>query len=127
MTVEILINDDQTLSVNWIGKKGRSSLYFIMAQGNAKELNQLDKEECIAIYLCAKETPFPCGGENTYYLAKLKILREECQWLLDEKLLERYDKYSLGSLRKFLVELSGDSCNGPVDTYIRVAIACKNK
>lgn len=119
--VEITINEDQTLTVRWTGRKGTGSLYQIMAEGNAKNLNTLTVEECIACYYASKACPFPMGkGEEVYKMTLESVLSGKYAADVLPKIREK-----LGQFRKELVQECGSSCNGPLDSYITIAAELK--
>ena len=114
--VVIEINADHTVEVKWTGKKGRSSLYFLMAQGNAAALNMLSVEEILAAWNSSKAAPFPMGNGKEIYLAALELMKKP-----EKEEYKAAIKARLGELRKALIEDCGSSCNGPLDSYITIA------
>lgn len=121
MSTEITINEDQTLAVKWTGRRGRGSLFQIAAEGNAKNVNRLDKNQILAVFICVNLNPFPLGGEN-----------EQFRKIMDElakpdgrfaSVVAKAADMKLGDMRKELVVSAGSGFNAPHDTYISAAVA----
>jgi hypothetical protein len=115
--VEIKVGADDTLTVKWTGRKGTGSLYQIMAEANAKDVNRLEKQELWACFLCARTVPFPMGGGEKIYTKAIALVRDGTA-----PMGEAFVKASLGECRKAYVIAAGDGCNAPKDTYLKIAV-----
>lgn len=111
---EIRIDSD-TVSALWTGKRGRGSLFQIMAVGNCELVNQLDLLELSAVVICVKHLPFPLGNGPTFYREVLEKVRGSGESAFGEE-------FTLGQIRKYLVHKAGDGCNAPHDTYLTIAV-----
>lgn len=117
MATSLTIKEDQTVEAEWTGPKNRGSLFQIMASGNVKLANALDKEQLLAVLYAVKVSPFPLGGGEKVYrmiLGKVKAEPEKFVGAAAKKI-------SLGELRKSVIQLAGDGCNAPHDSYLQIA------
>jgi len=108
--------DGDVVVVKWTGRKGRGSLLQIAAEGNAKNVNKLDLRQCVAVYICVKSVPFPCGDGKNVYRKALEFVDGQV------KIMETAEKLGLGKVRKSLVESAGGGFNAPTDSYISAAV-----
>lgn len=121
MSTQITINDDDTLSVKWVGKRGRGSLFQIAAEGNAKNVNRLDRIQILAVHICVRANPFPLGTENqTFERVLAELNNPEGRFA---NVVEKAADMKLGEMRKELVQAAGSGFNAPHDTYISAAVA----
>jgi hypothetical protein len=107
--------DGDNVVVTWTGKKGRGSLLQIMAEGNAKKVNTLDMIQCLAVIICVRNVPFPCGDGERLFRKALEFIPTQTA------MVEAGEKMGLGAVRKALVEKAGGGCNAPTDSYIDLA------
>ena len=108
--------DGDVVVVKWTGLKGYGSLLQIAAEGNAKNVNKLNLRQCVAVYICVKSRPFPCGDGKNVYRKALKFVDNQI------KMMDAAEKLGLGKVRKSLVESAGGGFNAPTDSYISVAV-----
>lgn len=120
MSTEITINPDETLTVKWTGRKGRGSLFQIMAEGNAANVNRLDKNQMLAVHICIKANPFPLGKEDITFSRIMEEVSKPDGRFAD--VVAKLDKIKLGDMRRELVIQAGGGCNAPTDTYISAAV-----
>ncbi len=107
--------DGNNVVVTWTGKKGHGSLLQTMAEGNAKKVNTLNMIECLAVIMCVRTVPFPCGDGERVYRKALEFIPTQTA------MVEAGEKMGLGAVRKALVEKAGSGCNAPTDSYIDIA------
>lgn len=120
--VKIVENADGTIAVQWHGATNRSSLYHTLAKGNAEDANRLDAPELFAVAVAAHFNPFPMGrGEKFYAEVLAGVETGEYKMTADQK------EGSIGEWRSTIVEACGSSCNGPTDSYLRIAVRHKEK
>lgn len=124
MSTEIAVNNDQTVSVQWKGQRGRGSLFQVMASGNAEQVNKLDLEEITAVLMSAISVPFPLGQGEKVYRGILKSIREETSEAGKHN-LATLKLAGIGTARKVLVIKAGEGCNAPHDSYLRIAAEVK--
>jgi hypothetical protein len=117
MSTNITINDDQTLTVTWTGKKGRGSLFQLAAKGNAEAANKLSIEELLAVVVSVQSCPFPLGDERKVYERCLEIVRTDPTQFWNDGL----PKIALGDLRYYIVQKAGGGFNAPHDSYLKLA------
>lgn len=122
MTTRIDIAADETLNVTWAGKKGRGSLFHVMAEGNAINANKLGIVELIAVFLAARFNPFPLGGGEACYRALLAGINAG----KFADVIANGHKIGLGKLRASLVSECGSGCNAPHDSYLSIAADIKS-
>lgn len=118
MSTELTVNADDTVSAKWKGPKERGSLFQVMAEGNVKLVNRLDKIELLAVLLCVKIMPFPLGHGEQFYGEVLEKARANP----DAYLNDTAKAMTLGDMRKALVVKAGDGCNAPTDSYLQIAV-----
>lgn len=124
MSTEIAVNNDQTVSVQWKGQRGRGSLFQVMASGNAEQVNKLDLEEITAVLMSAISVPFPLGQGEKVYREILKSIREGTSEAGKHN-LATLKLAGIGTARKVLVIKAGEGCNAPHDSYLRIAAEVK--
>ncbi|OYW73584.1 MAG: hypothetical protein B7Z37_20960 [Verrucomicrobia bacterium 12-59-8] len=120
MSTQITINEDQTLTVKWVGKRGRGSLFQIAAEGNAKNVNRLDKIQILAVHICVRINPFPLGTEKETYRKVLAELGEPEGRFAN--VVAKVSDIKLGEMRLELVNAAGSGFNAPHDKYITTAV-----
>jgi hypothetical protein len=119
MSTEIRINEDQTVSANWTGAKGRGSLFQSLAVGNCANVNELTLDELLEALVCSHANPFPVAGFTGSREDTLTVVQhqgETARIFPDDHAIRQR---SLGEVRKALVYECGDSCNGPLDGWLR--------
>lgn len=120
MSTSITINDDQTLKVEWTGKRGRGSLFQIAAVGNAANVNRLNLKQLLAVFISVRLNPFPLGkDEETYKKVLAEVEKPDGQFT---NVVNKLSGVSLGQMRKELVEAAGSGFNAPHDMYISAAV-----
>ena len=118
---EITINDDDTLTVAWVGKRGNGSLFHLAAEGNAKHVNKLDADEIWAVMACARQVPYPGQRRAKVYELVLRAIRE-----VPEKVFpEGRPNTTLGKLRHALVMKIGSSFGDVFSEYLEFAANLK--
>lgn len=119
MTTEIRIANDQTITALWTGKPGRSSLFHSMAGGNCELLNRMDREQILLALVCSKINPFPISGLTGSREKTLATV--DADGIVSKAFGADHAVRSipLGELRKAMVYECGDSCNGPLDGWMR--------
>jgi hypothetical protein len=119
MSTEIRIHDDQTVSAHWVGAKGRGSLFQSLATGNCAVVNELTLDELLEALVCSHANPFPVAGFTGSREDTVAAIRNQGEtakiFPVDHAIRQR----SLGEVRKALVYECGDSCNGPLDGWLR--------
>lgn len=116
---ELSIVGDEVV-VKWTGRKGRGSLFQIMATGNAKNANILSAKELLAVFLSVKICPFPLGAGETIYRKTLAAIDTDFATLL-----QKTEAIPVGQLRKEIVVKAGEGCNAPTDMYLDIAAKIK--
>ena len=114
MSVNITINADESLTVLWEGKRGSSSLFHIAAEGNIAKVNHLDADEIWAVFLCARQYPYPGGQRNQVYATILGAIRERG----DKVFPDGRPQTTLGQLRKALVVHIGEQFGDTTSAYL---------
>lgn len=120
MSTEITIKEDQTLDVKWVGKRGRGSLFQIAAVGNAANVNRLNKNQILAVYIAVRFCSFPMGKEDHVYKTTLDEVENPKGAFVN--VVEKMKNISLGEMRKELVQSAGSGFNAPHDMYISAAV-----
>lgn len=120
MSTEITIKEDQTLDVKWVGKRGRGSLFQVAAVGNAANVNRLNKNQILAVFIAVKYCPFPLGKEDQIYKTTLDEVENPTGAFVST--VAKMESISLGILRKELVQAAGSGFNAPHDMYISTAV-----
>ncbi len=121
MSTSITINEDQTLKVEWTGKRGRGSLFQIAAAGNAANVNRLNMNQLLAVFIAVKLNPFPLGKEEETYKKVLAEVEKHDGRFAD--VVNKLSSIPLGQMRKELVEAAGGGFNAPHDMYISTAVS----
>lgn len=121
MSTQLTVNEDQTVTSTWVGKKGRGSLFQVMSGGNIKYVNVLDLMELWAVIASVQVAPFPLGQGEKIYRKILEQLKTDPSKLFANGIPD----VKLGELRKYLVIKAGDGCNAPHDSYLRMAYKLK--
>lgn len=120
MSTQITIKEDQTLDVKWVGKRGRGSLFQVAAVGNAANVNRLDKNQLLAVFISVRLNPFPLGkDEETYSKVLAEVEKPDGEF---SNVVSKLSGFSLGELRKELVEAAGSGFNALHDMYISAAV-----
>jgi hypothetical protein len=119
----IHLHADQTLSVNWVGAKGRGSLFQIAAGGNVAAVNKLSLLELYAVLIAVKAHPFPLGAEQEVYTKVLEAVTANPAEFINEEGLAR----PLGELRRAVVLKAGEGFNAPTDMYLSTAVEAQEK
>ncbi len=117
---QIDILPDQTLSVKWTGRKGGGSLLQIAAEGNAKNLNRLNLNQCLAVLLAVRSVPFPMGDHNADNVMRKAL--EYVETPAYAAVRAKAEEIGLGEVRKSIVVSAGSGMNAPHDMYIDSAI-----
>jgi len=133
----ITINKNKTLTFSH-AQKGRSCLLELSQERGVGLVNQLCALELVAAHALARNgrTAFPLGAGGEIYEAlhaRLEVEAvERAQARLDGtplpgsaltwKLIEDSD---VGELRKVIVDDIGSSFNGPLDSYLEIAVNAK--
>lgn len=120
MSTQITIKEDQTLDVKWVGKRGRGSLFQVAAVGNAANVNRLDKNQLLAVFIAVRICPFPLGKEDQVYKNTLTEVEKPDGQFAD--VVAQLSEISLGVMRKELVQAAGSGFNAPHDIYISTAV-----
>lgn len=111
--MKLKVNADQTLELT--GNK--NSLNAIAISGIVSKVNRLDADTLLTVYYCAKTVPFPVGRAKEIYDKALPLV------LSGEAFKDKVKPtLTLSEIRQALVKQNGGSINGPVDTYLDVAI-----
>lgn len=125
-TTRIDIDAEDRVVVTWDGPEHRSSLSYLSADARAKKVNQLGRIELIAVRVSVVGAPFPLGMGATIYAEALAMLQDgsdEAREVLECS----FARLPLGEMRLALVTKGLGEFNGPVDTYLDVAVAAAAK
>lgn len=115
----IITNPDNTLSVEWQGRKGGGSLLQLAAEGNVPRVNRLNLVELYAIILAIKADPSPLGrGERTYRWALAELSNPDN---VAKYWKSGFPTDDLGKLRQAVVQRAGEGFNAPTDSYLHIA------
>lgn len=117
MSTTLTVENDQ-VKATWTGKKGRGSLFQVMAKGNAEQTNKLSAKEILAVFICVKACPFPIGKGKQVY----KMVMDDIEAGKHPELVTKFEAMNLGELRKALVVACGEGCNAPNDMYLGIAV-----
>ncbi len=115
MPTEIRIDQAGHVSAIWTGPQGGGSLMQMMASSNCEIINQLTKDQIVAVLLAVRSCPSPVGRAAVVYRKCLSVVSPST-------MNPQGNAMPIGLLRAHVVRRAGCGCNAPVDTYLKTAI-----
>ena len=119
MSVVIRIDRDETVRAEWTGTPGRSSLFMSIAPSNCHAVNILTRDELLLAFVAHKANPFPIDGVTGSREQTIQAIRNGN--IVEKAFPPSHVIHStaIGEFRRALVLMCGDSCNGPLDGWIK--------